>query len=110
MEDFAHCAADFCLLVWLQSACSRCAVADVYTEKHRKMKVRREVFCSNERHEGDGAGKQRVNDGLHQSRSKAVSSVRVGQQWAYAGTTWDSISSAPRRGWGSPRLIFGGGW
>ena len=53
--------------------------------------MRREIFYSNERHEEDGAGKQRVNGGLHPEQKQSnVERERVGQQWAYAGTTWDS--------------------
>ena len=50
------------------------------------MKGFSKVFYSNERHEDDGAVKQRVNGGLqHQGRSKALSKVQkfkseVGQQ------------------------------
>ena len=111
MEDFANCAADPSLLVWLQSACSRCAVADVETENYCQMNGGSEVFYSNERHEEDGAGKQRVNDELRKgrTRSKATSSVRLGSNERILGQR-GIHQPAPRRGWGSPRLIVGGGW
>ena len=46
-----------------------------------------------------------------QSRSKAMSSVRgLGSNERMLGQRGIHIISAPRSGWGLPRLIFGGGW
>lgn len=82
------------MLAWLQSACSRCVVADVYTENHRQVKVQSEVLCSNERHEEDEAGKQRDNGWIapeqKQSCLEREGWAAMGNgQWAHAGTTWD---------------------